>query len=89
MEAQMKGKRLALTARQRDVLAAVLDLTKDGRGPSHLELCNKVGIASMNAIQRHLQLLAEGGYLEHKFGVARSVRVLPRGRLALMGREAA
>jgi SOS-response transcriptional repressor LexA len=52
-----------LTDRQREVLLAVLELSRADRGPSLKELGERVGLASTWAVRRHLDILERRGFI--------------------------
>ena len=78
-----------LTARQAEILEAIRDhIAEHGRPPSRTELARTLGVASTNAIFKHLAALERKGALELDAGLARGIRVKEQG-LALVGRVAA
>jgi repressor LexA len=79
-----------LTARQAEILEAIRDhIAEHGRPPSRTELARTLGVASTNAVFKHLAALERKGALELDAGLARGIRVKEEGGLPLVGRVAA
>jgi repressor LexA len=79
-----------LTARQAEILETIRSfLAETGRPPSRPELAKILGIASTNAIHKHLEALARKGAIELEPHVARGIRLLEETGLPLIGRVAA
>ena len=69
--------RLDLTARQRQVLAALERLTRDhGYPPTLRELGDEVGLASANSVLWHVRVLEEAELIERRAGRPRAVRTI-------------
>ncbi len=78
-----------LTARQAEILEAIRNhIAEHGRPPSRPELAASLGIASTNAIFKHLAALEKKGAIELSPGAARGIRVTHEG-MPLVGRVAA
>lgn len=78
-----------LTARQAEILEAIRDhIAENGRPPARSELAKSLGIASTNAVFKHLAALEKKGAIELTPGSARGIRVKEEG-LPLVGRVAA
>ena len=79
-----------LTARQAEILETIRSYVADtGRPPSRPELARLLGIASTNAVFKHLEALARKGAIELTPNAARGIRVRDEGGLPLVGRVAA
>ncbi|HUI99455.1 MAG TPA: transcriptional repressor LexA [Usitatibacter sp.] len=79
-----------LTARQAEILEAIRGhIDAHGRPPSRTELARALGLASTNAVFKHLATLERKGAIELDAGLARGIRVKEEGGLALVGRVAA
>ena len=81
-----------LTARQAEILEAIRGyVAETGRPPSRPELARLLGIASTNAVFKHLDALARKGAIELTPNAARGIRVVePEAPgLPLVGRVAA
>ncbi len=79
-----------LTPRQLEMLEAIRDhIAENGRPPSRPELAKTLGIASTNAIFKHLAALEKKGAIELMPGSARGIRVKEETGLPLVGRVAA
>lgn len=79
-----------LTARQAEILQVIRDyLAENGMPPSRPELARLLGIASTNAIFKHLDALARKGAIELVPNAARGIRVTQPQGLPLVGRVAA
>lgn len=82
---------MPLTPRQAEILEAIrLHIAEHQRPPSRPELARTLGIASTNAVFKHLAALERKGAIELSPGSARGIRVReePAG-LPLVGRVAA
>lgn len=79
------GRRVLLTKSRADVLGAIVDsLTTRELPPTLREIGDAVGIASVNGVADHLDRLARDGLIERSGkGIARGLRVTPKGREAL------
>ncbi len=86
---------MPLTQRQQQVLSFIESFIESrGYSPSMEEIADHFGIASLNAIHKHLHVLEERGFIHRLSNRARSIRVvhedLERGRsIPLLGRIAA
>ncbi len=79
-----------LTARQAEILEVIRDhIAEHHRPPSRPELARMLGIASTNAIFKHLSALEKKGAIELTPGSARGIRVKEEGGLPLVGHVAA
>ncbi|MGD9601200.1 MAG: transcriptional repressor LexA [Gammaproteobacteria bacterium] len=84
----------SLTARQREVLAAIREaLDRTGSPPTRAELARRLGVKSANAAEIHLRALARKGAIRLLPGASRGIQVLvdddtPAG-LPVVGRVAA
>ncbi len=79
-----------LTPRQAEILEAIRShIAAYGRPPSRPELARALGLASTNAVFKHLATLERKGAIELDPGLARGIRVKEEGGLALVGRVAA
>ena len=81
-----------LTARQAEILETIRGyVAETGRPPSRPELARLLGIASTNAVFKHLDALAKKGAIELTPNAARGIRVVePEAPgLPLVGRVAA
>ena len=79
-----------LTPRQAEILEAIRNhISETGRPPSQPELSKVLGIASTNAVFKHLAALAKKGAIELIPNSARGIRVMDEGGLPLVGRVAA
>lgn len=79
-----------LTPRQAEILEAIRShIAEHGRPPSRPELARALGLASTNAVFKHLATLERKGALELDPGFARGIRLKEEGGLALVGRVAA
>lgn len=66
---------LDLTARQRQVLAALERLTRDrGYPPTLREIGDEVGLASASSVLWHVRVLEEAELIERQAGRPRAVR---------------
>ena len=80
----------ALTPRQAEILAVIRDfVAEQGMPPSRPELARLLGIASTNAVFKHLDALARKGALELVPNAARGIRLKEAPGLPLVGRVAA
>jgi repressor LexA len=80
----------SLTARQAEILEAIRShIAEHGRPPSRPELARALGIASTNAVFKHLAALEKKGAIALDAGFARGIRVKEEEGLALVGRVAA
>src|SRR4051812_44905414 len=79
-----------LTPRQAEILQAIREhIAEHGRPPSRPELARTLGIASTNAIFKHLAALEKKGAVALDAGHARGIRVTEESGLPLVGRVAA
>lgn len=80
-----------LTVRQAEILQVIRDYVADkGLPPSRPELAKLLGIASTNAVFKHLDALARKGAIELVPNAARGIRVMqPEAGLPLVGKVAA
>ena len=80
----------ALTLRQAEILEAIrTHMEEHGRPPSHPELARVLGLASTNAVFKHLEALEKKGAIERAPGLARGIRLTQARGLPLVGRVAA
>ena len=80
----------ALTPRQAEILEAIrTHMGEHGRPPSHPELARVLGLASTNAVFKHLEALEKKGAIERAPGLARGIRLKEASGLPLVGRVAA
>ena len=80
----------ALTPRQAQILEIIRDhLAETGRPPSRPELAKLLGVASTNAVFKHLEALARKGAIELSPNLARGIRIREEGGLPLVGKVAA
>jgi len=78
-----------LTARQAEILQVIREfLAETGMPPSRPELAKRLGIASTNAVFKHLDALARKGAIELVPNAARGIRVVDKG-MPLVGKVAA
>ncbi|HEX6632943.1 MAG TPA: transcriptional repressor LexA [Usitatibacter sp.] len=78
-----------LTTRQAEILEAIRShIAGHGRPPSRPELARALGLASTNAVFKHLAALERKGAIALDAGFARGIRVKEEG-LPLVGRVAA
>ena len=81
---------MPLTARQAEILETIRGyVAETGRPPSRPELARLLGIASTNAVFKHLEALARKGAIELTPNAARGIRVREETGLPLVGRVAA
>jgi repressor LexA len=80
-----------LTARQAEILQMIREyVAENGMPPSRPELAKLLGIASTNAVFKHLDALARKGAIELVPNAARGIRVTPpESGLPLVGKVAA
>jgi repressor LexA len=81
-----------LTPRQAEILEAIRrHIEKVGRPPSQPELARALGLASTNAVFKHLAALEKKGAIEITPGIARGIKVVAEeeGGLPLVGTVAA
>ena len=79
-----------LTARQAEILETIRGyVAETGRPPSRPELAKMLGIASTNAVFKHLEALAKKGAIELTPNAARGIRVREESGLPLVGLVAA
>ena len=79
-----------LTPRQAEILEAIRShIAEHGRPPSRPELARALGLASTNAVFKHLATLERKGAIALDPGFARGIRVKEEGGLPLVGRVAA
>jgi SOS-response transcriptional repressor LexA len=57
------SKNLPLTSRQAEVLAAIRELSANGRAPTLAELGARVGMRGSWTVRRHLPILTARGFL--------------------------
>jgi repressor LexA len=68
---------MSLTKRQKEILAFLSDYLKErGYSPSLDEIAKHFGIASLNAIYKHLRVLEERGFIRRLSNRARSITIL-------------
>ena len=80
----------ALTPRQAEILEVLREhIASHGRPPSRTELASALGIASTNAVFKHLAALARKGAIELDERLARGIRLTGGSGLPLVGRVAA
>jgi repressor LexA len=80
----------ALTPRQAEILDAIRDhIAEHRRPPSRPELAKSLGLASTNAVHKHLATLERKGAIQLSPGVARGIRIKEEEGLPLIGRVAA
>lgn len=71
----MTDRPIDLTARQRQVLAALERLARDnGFAPSLRELASEVGLASAGSVHRHVRVLEQAELVERRAGCPRAIR---------------
>lgn len=81
---------IPLTPRQAEILEAIRQhIAEHQRPPSRPELAKSLGIASTNAIFKHLAALERKGAIELDPGAARGIRVTAEQGLPLVGHVAA
>ncbi|HLV01433.1 MAG TPA: transcriptional repressor LexA [Acidobacteriota bacterium] len=86
---------LALTRRQREILEFLRSyLDEHGYSPTLEEIAEHFGLASLNGVYKHLQLLEERGAIRRLSNRARSIQVIDEHQggeptLPLLGRVAA
>lgn len=74
---QINSMNKALTERQREVLAFIIEHQQsNGAPPSQREVARQFGFRSTTAVADHLRALRRKGYLDHRPHQARSLRVL-------------
>ena len=79
-----------LTPRQAEILEAIRShIAEHQRPPSQPELARALGLASTNAVFKHLAALERKGAIELAPGIARGIRIKQEAGLALIGRVAA
>jgi len=79
-----------LTPRQAEILEVIRGhIAEVGRPPSQPELARILGIASTNAVFKHLAALARKGAIVLSPGSARGIRIREEAGLPLIGRVAA
>ncbi len=79
-----------LTARQLEILEAIRNhIAEHRRPPSRPELARTLGLASTNAVFKHLAALERKGAIELAPGLARGIRLKEEPGLPLIGRVAA
>ena len=68
---------MSLTKRQKEILAFLSDYLKErGYSPSLDEIAKHFGIASLNAIYKHLRVLEERGFIRRLSNRARSITIV-------------
>lgn len=67
---------LGLTPRQRDMLQAIRDLSKDGIPPTYEDLRVHLGLASKNMVWRLIDSLEKRGHLRKRAACARSIELV-------------
>ena len=86
---------MPLTQRQQEILKFIESyLETRGYSPSMEEIADHFGIASLNAIHKHLRVLQERGFIRRLSNRARSIQVVHEGlgeahAIPLLGRIAA
>ena len=66
-----------LTEKQERVLKLIAKkMSKDGMPPTFQELANELGVASKNAVSKHLTKLKEKGYIAMKFNQPRTIQLV-------------
>lgn len=84
-----------LTKRQREIFDFILhSLREEGYIPSVREICQAFGFSSTNAVNSHLEALTKKGYINRRFGTARSIEIapdylMPERGVPIVGRVAA
>ena len=68
---------MGLTRRQKEILEFIIEYV-DSRGyaPTLDEIASRFGIASLNAVYKHLLALEEKGYISRSWNRARSIEVI-------------
>lgn len=70
---------MALTKRQKEVLDAISSFVEEHRySPSFEELAEKLGLASLATVHKHILALEAKHYLKRGFNQSRSIEVMPR-----------
>ncbi len=68
---------MPLTKRQKEILTFLREYLKErGYSPSLAEIARYFGIASLNAIYKHLKVLEEKGFIKRLSNRARSIRIV-------------
>jgi repressor LexA len=68
---------MGLTRRQKEILEFIIEyLDSRGYAPTLEEIASRFGIASLNAVYKHLLALEEKGYISRSWNRARSIEVL-------------
>jgi repressor LexA len=86
---------IPLTRRQQQILDLIRDsLQAHGMPPTRMEIAQRLGFRSANAVEDHVKALARKGYIEVLHGRSRNLRLLdgveaPSQVLPLVGRVAA
>lgn len=86
---------MPLTKRQKEILAFLTEYLKErGYSPSLEEIAKHFGIASLNAIYKHLKVLEEKGFIRRLSNRARSIQIveqnlIPEQMVPLLGAIAA
>lgn len=69
-----------LTSKQSSVLKYIYEITKDaGFPPSMAQLKEKIGVKSNQSVINFLKALEAKGYIQREEGVARALKILPKG----------
>lgn len=70
---------MPLTKRQREILGFIRDYLGDNNySPTLEEIAEHFGIASLNAIYKHLNVLEERGFITRMSNRARSIQLVPQ-----------
>lgn len=74
---------MPLTKRQKEILAFLTEYLKErGYSPSLDEIAKHFGIASLNAIYKHLRVLEERGFIRRLSNRARSITIVEQESVA-------
>jgi repressor LexA len=74
---------MPLTKRQNEIFAFLDEYLKDrGYSPSLDEIAKHFGIASLNAVYKHLNVLEEKGFIKRLSNRARSIQIVEQGVVA-------
>lgn len=73
-----------LSKRQKQTLQAIYKSLKDsGYPPTLADLCDKLGVSSNQAVLDLLRLLEDKGFIKKEEGMARGIKILEKGFMAL------